>query len=218
MTDMIKIIAVAAALVLAGSALAAEHETKMFRWVDDQGVVHVGDHIPPEYANKQREVLNSHGIAVSSQKGALTPQEKADQDAAAARAEKERKQAAAVAMRDHVLLDTYLSVEEIEALRDRRLELIASQVKVTEAYLQYLRAKQQKLKTEALDYKPYNANPKAQPIDDKLASELAETMNSILLYEKDLTDVKFKQAGLVAQFTADIQRFKELKSASASAN
>jgi hypothetical protein len=43
-------------------------------------------------------------------------------------------------------------------------------------------------------------------------------MNSILLYEKDLTDVKFKQAGLVAQFTADIQRFKELKSASASAN
>ncbi len=35
-----------------------------YRWVDDQGVVHYGDEIPPQYANRERTVLNGQGVPV----------------------------------------------------------------------------------------------------------------------------------------------------------
>jgi hypothetical protein len=204
-----------AGVLLCAGLQAGEKQTKMYRWVDEKGVTHVSDSIPPEYANTDRKVLNNHGVPVTTQRGAISAEEAAQQKAAAKAADEERKQSARAAMRDQVLLDTYLSVEEIEALRDRRLELMASQIKVTETYLDYLRAKQQKLKMEALDFRPYSADPKAPPIDDKLAAELTETDNSIQLYEKNLTDGKAKKAALVTQFANDIQRFRELKSAQA---
>jgi hypothetical protein len=200
-----------------GTAGAAERQTKMYQWTDDQGVIHVGDQIPPEFAGKERKVLNNNGIPVAIEQGLLSAEQMAQQKAAAAREEDARKKVAAAHMRDQILLDTYLSVSEIESLRDRRIELMASQIKVTDAYLEYLRAKQQKLRTEAQDFRPYSSNPKAPPIDDKLAAELADTMNSILLYEKNLGDARQKQSTLLAQFESDIQRFKELKSSQASA-
>jgi Domain of unknown function (DUF4124) len=212
------ILALVAGTLLAFGLQAAEKQAKMYRWVDDKGETHVSDAIPPEYANTDRKVLNNHGVAVNTQRGALTAQEMAEQKASAKAADDQKKLAARAAMRDQVLLDTYLSVEEIEALRDRRIELMASQIKVTEAYLDYLRAKQQKLKMEAQDFRPYSSNPKAPTIDDKLAAELADTGNSILLYEKNLVDGQTKQKALVGQFANDIERFKELKSAQARSN
>lgn len=211
----LSVLILAACTLLSAALPAADKQTKMYKWVDDKGVIHVSDAIPPEYANTDRKVLNNHGVPVSTQRGAISPEEVAQQKAAAQAAEDEKKRVARAAMRDQVLLDTYLSVEEIESLRDRRLELMASQIKVTEAYLDYLRAKQQKLKMEAQDFRPYSSDPKAPAIDDKLAGELAETGNSIQLYEKDLVTTRDKQTALVAQFANDIERFKELKSAQA---
>ena len=53
----------------AGSAYAAPvtHHTSSqkgvaYRWTDEQGVVHYGDHIPPQYANQERAILNSQGV------------------------------------------------------------------------------------------------------------------------------------------------------------
>ena len=71
----------------------------------------------------------------------------AAEKAAAKKAADEQQRAILAARRDQVLLDTYLSVDEIEALRDRRLELIDTQIKVTENYLQGLREILQKLQT-----------------------------------------------------------------------
>jgi hypothetical protein len=103
-------------------------------------------------------------------------------------------------------------VEEIESLRDQRMELMAAQIKVTEGYLESLRQNLQKLQKEASAFQPYSTDPNARPIDEKLAGELANTMDSILLYEKNLSEAKIKQGQLVAQFSADIARFKELTS------
>lgn len=200
-----------AMLVLSGAmAAAAEQGKKLYRWVDEQGVVHFGDHVPPEYADTNRQVLNRQGVAVGTEAGAKTPDQAAAEKAAAERAAAEREALAEAARRDQVLLDTYLSVEEIEALRDQRAELMATQIKVTEHYLESLRQNLQKLQKEAAAFKPYSTDPAAKPIDEKLARELASTMDSIQLYEKNLSDAKAKQSELLAQFAADIARFREL--------
>ena len=77
----------------------------------------------------KRQILNEYGVPVANQDGAKTAEELAADKAE--EAEGRRRSASApscAARRDQVLLDTYLSVEEIEQLRDRRLELIDTQV------------------------------------------------------------------------------------------
>lgn len=184
-----------------------------FKWVDENGVVHYGDHVPPEYASSKRQLLNEYGVPVANQDGLKTAEEIAAEKAAAKAATAERQKAILAARRDQVLLDTYLSVDEIEALRDRRLELIDTQIQVTEIYLQGLRDILQKLQAEASAYKPYSTDPQAPPIDERLAKELSNTMDSIMLYEKNLTATKGRKADVLGQFANDIDRFRELKAA-----
>jgi hypothetical protein len=201
----------AAAVLTAFVAQAADDGRKTFRWVDKDGVVHFGDHVPPEHADSRRQVLNEYGVPVANQTGAKTAEEIAAEKAAKKRAEAERQQAILAARRDQMLLDTYLSVEEIEALRDRRIELMDTQIKVTENYLAGLREILEKLQGEASTFSPYSTDPQAPPIDERLARELATTMDSIMLYEKNLSDTRARKTEVLGQFAADIDRFRTLK-------
>jgi len=180
---------------------------QVYRWVDEQGVVHFGDQVPAEYAPIDRQVLNQYGIPLRTEQGTLTEEELEAERRAAA----EKKAAAAAARRDEVLLSTYLSVEEIEALRNRRIELIDGQISVTSNYLQSLRERLKQLQAEANTFRPYSKDPEAAPIDEQLAEELADTADSIALYEKTLQDTRTRQGRVVMAFDADIARFKELK-------
>src|SRR5271169_937278 len=58
------------------------HQGVAYRWVDEQGVVHYGDHVPPEYTGKDRTILNGRGVEV----GHLDAQKSAEQIAADERA------------------------------------------------------------------------------------------------------------------------------------
>src|SRR6202048_4694671 len=82
-----------------------------YRWTDEQGVVHYGDRIPPQYAQKERAILNSQGVEVRKLDAQKTP----EQAAAEARAQQSvfrQKQ------HDAFLVTNYGSVKDIEALRD----------------------------------------------------------------------------------------------------
>ncbi len=190
-----------------GTASAAQSGArKTYRWVDDQGVVHFGDQIPPEYADQDREIVNDQGVTVE-RVTVNSPQidQTAEERAAAQRAAEE------MARRDAILLSTYVSVDEITTLRDRRADLMDGQIRVTENYLAMLRQKLAGLETEAAPFRPYNADPAAPPIEEGLANEIAGTMESIALYEKTLFDSRTRQTELIAKFDADIARFKQLK-------
>jgi hypothetical protein len=205
--------------VVAGGAGAAEPRkraprkapantaAKLYKWTDDRGVVHYGDQIPPEFAREERVVLNSYGVPLETQ----YPVRTAEQVAAEQRAAEARAAEQAALQRDQILLSTYLSVEEILALRDRRVELLGGQIQVTENYLATLRTKLQSLQAEAAAFKPYSADPAAQTIDVNLAAELADTLDSVDRYEKTLADIRAKQVKLVAAFESDANRFRELK-------
>ncbi len=86
---------------LAQGALAAESgKGKSFRWVDNQGVTHYGDSVPPEYASQGRAELNRQGVALREVPRQLSPAEAAVAQKAAAEVERRRQ-------RDNFLLSTY---------------------------------------------------------------------------------------------------------------
>ena len=204
----------ALAVIAVPSVVGAQSKTqvsKLYRWTDDKGVVHYGDSVPPEYVKNERNVLNNQGVKVGFEEGELTPEKRAERDRIKAQEEQERLQKEEVQRHDKMLIDTYLSVSDIEDLRNRRLELLESQIKVTELYLTNLRKRLVGLQDEASNYKPYTSREGAPQIPENLALDLSRTAKSINLYEQTLSNTRAEQERLRDTFDSDIRRFKELK-------
>ncbi len=192
----------AAAGLQAASNAAGGHQ--MYRWVDDHGVVHYGDQIPPEYATRERDVVNSEGVVVER----MDAQKSAEQIAAD---EKQKAAAQERHSRDQNLLNTYVSVQEIERLRDQRLALVSDQIKVTSQFLDVLTSRLAKLQASSRIFKPYSSNPNALRMPDQMAEDLVRTGTDIRTQQQNLLEKRNEEATMRAQFNGDIARFKELK-------
>lgn len=176
-----------------------------YRWVDEQGVVHYGDHIPPQYATDDRTILNSQGVEV----GHVDAQKPPEVQAAEA-----RERAALMKQRQHdaFLVSTYTSEKDIEALRDVRLDQLAGQRAAAEQYVESLRGRLASLQSRALAYRPYSERADARRMPDDLAENLVRTVNELREQTSALTANTQAETTLRAQFQADIERYHELHS------
>jgi hypothetical protein len=192
-----------AILVLTG----AGNEQRVYSWTDEDGVVHYGDKVPPEFRDRKKRILNEQGVTVGFIDGRKTEQELAAEERERTLQEAREKRRRA----DKVLLSTYLSVEELEMHRDRRLEMLHAQQKVAELYLRNLRRRMVSLQEEADNYKPYTAEPEAATIPDELADDLSETKDRINRQEGQLAEQRREVEALEQKFAQDISRFRTLK-------
>ncbi|MEO0576213.1 MAG: DUF4124 domain-containing protein [Pseudomonadota bacterium] len=200
--------AVIALLLL--SAAASANSVAVYRWVDENGVVHFGDSIPAQYAEKEKQILNDQGVPIGRIAGKATEEELAQQAI-----EAEARAAELLAQRaDKALLATYLSVGEIERHRDRRVELLDAQSRVSELYLTNLRKRLVSLLDEASGFKPYTVDPDAPMIRPALADDIKVTKDSIITYEGRLADHKRNAQGLRDEFALAIDRYTQLTTAS----
>jgi hypothetical protein len=172
-----------------------------YRWVDEQGVVHYGDHIPPQYATQERTALNAQGVEVSHVDAQKTPEQLA---------EDERQRLAVMKQKQHdaFLVSTYTSVKDIESLRDVRLNQLQGQRASLAQYIESLRGRLASLQTRALTYMPYNA--KGRPMPDDLAENLVRTVNEMQQQSAALANSSESETKLRTEFQADIDRYREL--------
>jgi hypothetical protein len=194
--------------LLAGAAGAqSDKQKKLYRWVDKNGQVHYGDSVPAEYAEQDRDVLNRQGLPVGREEGTITPEEAAAKAAAdkAARDEQKRK------LRDRVLLQTYQSVQELEVLRDNRLELVDAQLTIQEQSLSNLRAQRAQIERIAARYAPVNTGADAPPLPDELAADLERSSSDIQTQEANLERRRQERENIRRTFETDIERYKELR-------
>ena len=192
------------AMTSSSAGAAQSNGRKLYKWVDEQGVTHYGDHIPPEYASQEQHVINSQGVETERIEAQRTPEQLAAE-------EKKRFEAEQKASRDKNLLNTYASVPEIERLRDQRLALLADQIKVTGQFLEILNGRMKKLRVASLRFRPYSNDPKAPPMSDEVAEDLVRVDNDIHTQQENLREKRNEEATMSKQFESDIARFKELK-------
>jgi hypothetical protein len=185
--------------------------TKVYRWTDDKGVVHYGDSVPAEYAQRDRVILNSQGVEVGHVEGSKTGSQALEADRAATM-EQQR------AQHDKFLLDTYLSTKDIEQLRDERIGLVEAQIKAASAYIDTLNARLGALQQRAIKFKPYNSESTARRMPDDLAEELVHTLNESRTQRQALDAKHQEESELQKQFNGDIQRYRELTSRHAASN
>jgi hypothetical protein len=209
----IRIIATTIVLAAMAHATAAAAQNRasreaFFRCKDRNGQTHYGDSMPPQCAGMDTEVLNDRGMQVRLIEGEGTRLKRLEREVVEAKARKEKEQRA---LRDRTLIETYLSVEDIERLRGQRLEQLNAMYRVTEQNMSNLRDRQTRLEAQIARFKPYSDNANAPPLPDNLASEMVNTVNGLRVYQESLAANRREQKELNEQFDSDVRRFKELK-------
>ena len=199
---------IAVALACAGTATAAPISASskgapVYRWLDENGTVHYGDSVPPQYAQQESAVLNNQGVEVSrraAQKSGAQLAEEAKQQQLLA----EQKQ------RDTFLLSTYTSVKDIEQLRDERLEQLRAQRTAAQQYVSSLHERLLVLQERMLTYKPYNSQSSARRMPDELAQDVVHTLNEMRTQGTALVAKDREVVSTRDRFQADIDRYREL--------
>lgn len=192
-------------------ALAAQRTSPretLYRCKDASGQTHYGDSLPEGCAGRDTEVLSENGTVLRVIESESSRQARARREA---QEDNQRRQREQQRQNDQVLLATYLSVQDIERLRDQRLELLTAQARLTEQNIATAHQRSRRLETQVSRYRPYNDRSDAPPVPDHLAEEMVNLVNNLQVYQQALRKNQQEQAQLRARFDADIQRFKELK-------
>lgn len=180
----------------------------LYKWVDDKGVVHYGDSVPPEYSQREQRELNAQGVEIRRHQAELSQAE------AAALAAKQKEE---LNRKNHdlFLVSTYPSVKEIEDVRNARLDQVNGQISAAEAYIASLTTRVDGLKQRSMMFAPYNTKPGARRMPDDLAEEMVRALSELRTQNAALDTRRKERDAVTAQFDADIRRFKELRSSAA---
>lgn len=192
------------AVILMCGTFAAQ--AKMYKWVDDDGQMHFGDKIPPEYLVKEHDELNSQGVNVKHRPAAKTAAEKAEDR----RLKKERKKVALIEkkkrQRDRVLLDTYTTERDLVVARDSRLDAVGSQIKLAETIIS---DSNKKIDTMEKQITQIRASNREVPLDlyDRIDNEKRQVTVQTTVMENHI----IRRDEIAVQFKDYIERFNVLK-------
>lgn len=191
------------ALVI-GTAFSLPAAAKLYKWVDDKGVTHYGETIPPEYANKDREELNKAGRVVEK-KEVLTPEERSARELEETRKREDDEAVLEQKRRDKALLNTYSNVKEIDLARGRNLQQVEARVNSIGSQLKMVDGKLIGLQKETDNYTKAN-----KEIPASLREDLQETQARLAKLQQDMKKSRAEKAGVEARYDADKARYKEL--------
>lgn len=177
---------------------------KMYKWVDDQGVTHYGETIPPEYANKDRSELNKAGRVVKTQE-VLTPEERRAKEQETAQKRNDAEAALEQKRRDKALLNTYTNVKEIDLARNRNMQQVEARINSINSQLKMANDNQASLQKEA-----ENLTKAGRKIPKSLQEDLQESKDRLTSLQQDLEKAKAEKAAVEARYDADKVRYKEL--------
>lgn len=196
--------AVALALALACAWVWAQ--TPMYRWVDDKGIVHYTDQIPPGQVDRGHAQLSDQGIPVQVVPPVKTAEELAREgELERLRAQQERllKQQDAA---DRALLRTFRSPDDLIRTRDSKLASIDAFTQVAQGNIRRQQAGLLKLRTEAADLERTG-----KPIPPRLTEGISESVRSIRESYATIVEQERQKEEIWAGFERDLKRFLQLK-------
>ena len=188
-------------VILLSSSFSAQ--AKMYKWVDEEGQMHFGDKIPQKYLVKEHEELNEHGVKIKHQDAEKTAEEKAEER----RLEEERNKVALAEKKkkqmDRVLLDTYTTERDLVIARDSRLDALATQIKMSEAFINDTNKLIESMEKQAVQIK---ASGREVPKD--LSNRIDSEKQQVVAQTKIMNSHKKRSDEVLVKFNAYIERFR----------
>jgi hypothetical protein len=189
------------ALLVTSTAVAE----RTFKWTDNEGQIHYGNRVPPEYARTERKEINERGRTVKVYEAAKTPEEKAAAKKAAALKSRQKALDEKQAIHDHSLLATYASEQDMQLAKDGKVASIDALLQLTSSRIESMKQRLLGLTEEAATYE---RSGKQLPgsLERQIKNLRAQiTKNEVFVKEKE-EELK----DLNRQFDTDISRYIEL--------
>jgi len=181
-------------------------QAEFFRWVDDDGTIHYSDSLPPEESQREQDLLNETGRIVKTIPAPKTVGELEEEERLAKLQQKQDEKKQQAEHRDRVLLAMFLSVEDIEHVRDERIETVESAIKITERRQQKFKQKLAELDSSEQKFKANGQN--TPPWLIKSRNHYQEQLANV----EDILAIKVREKLVIKKrFAGDINRYLELK-------
>ncbi len=193
-----------ACLVLIIVVFSTAVEAKLYKWVDDKGVTHYGEVIPPEYAKKSNTLLSDKGRLIKRNEEINNTERRAnEEDEAKKRIDNEAK--LEQSRKDKALLNTFSNEKEIDLARDRNLHQVESLISSIQSLQKSARESLKNYQQESDERKRAGKKPHAS-----LQADITESENKLAKLQLDLVKAQEKAASVKASYEADKMRFREL--------
>jgi hypothetical protein len=177
----------------------------MYKWTDDEGRVHYGDRVPPEYSKLERKSINYQGRTIKVYEAAKTPEEKA----AAKRLEeleaRKKKLAKSRAIHDRSLLATYSSKQDMLMAQNGKILAVESLIQLTHSRISSMQKRLLDLTEEAAKYE---RSGKELPLS--LQRQITNLQDQITHNKNFARDKELEMKDIKRQFESSIKRFTEL--------
>lgn len=187
--------------------LAAPVKAEMYKWVDENGVTHYGDRVPPKYAKQQREVLNTQGDTVEILEHEKTAAEIAEDEREATLERQEEEQA----KRDRILLDMYISEQDMMNARDQQLASVDGSIRIREISMQSTEKDLKSRQARAADLAK-----QGKPVPPDLERQINSLETQMANHQKALAARQQERQAVVERFERDLKRYRELRGISSS--
>jgi len=190
--------------IVVGISFSLPVMAKLYKWVDEKGVTHYGETIPPEYADKDRAELNQSGRTVK----VIDIPTPAERKAKAAADEKKRaddKAALEQKRRDQTLISTYSNSSEIDLARNRSLQQVNARINNNTSQLKMANESLLSLQKESESY-----TKASKEIPSALQEDLTDAQVRVERLQKNLDKSLADKAAVEARYDSDKARYKEL--------
>lgn len=213
--------------LLAALTVTSAHAT--YKCVDEKGVTHYGDTMPPQCAKKEITEMTQQGSVVKKYEAPLTPEQLKAQAEDRERRRESEKKLAEQKLRDHALIATYGSEREFDVARDkdlagmdaRKKTLMSRNAEVDKTLAKYQNemdfyvAGKAKSKTKDGEKVPKgkDAAPakEAKEIPPQLQQDYNRAKNDRESLDKELAKVEADRATVIAKYDGEKMRWKKLK-------
>ncbi|MGB7933783.1 MAG: DUF4124 domain-containing protein [Gammaproteobacteria bacterium] len=190
--------------LLSGGEVLAE---RIYKWVDENGEIQYGDRVPPQYATTERSVMNDQGRTVKVYEAPKSPEEKAEAQALVKQQAENRKIAEQQAVRDHSLLSTYSSEEDMLMARDSKISSVETLIQLTNSRLDSMQEHLNELTNDAAEFER-----SGKKLPEGLVNQMKNLKEQIENNEDFLKTKQTEKEQLASKFDEDIKRYRELTS------
>lgn len=176
-------------------------------WKNDKGSRECSYTVPKKYYGREIQILNSQGQVVKTIPADRTPEQK-KRDAARAKIAADKKRVIDERRRrDRILVNTFVSVEDILLSRDTKALAIDGIINISKSN----RKKQQKV-LDKHTQRAGNFERKNQKVPATILKDIEKSKAKLKEFDDFIESRNQEKQVLFKKYDADIKRFKELKS------
>lgn len=179
---------------------------KIYRWVDQEGKVHLSDRVPSEHVKRARSQLSETGREVDRVERAKTAEEIArDKELEKLRAEQQRliEQQRA---KDQVLLRTFRTEDDLLMARNGKLAAIDSNIQVIRGNIRRMKTRLDEMQQTAA-----SMERQGQRLSSNLLKDIENTRHQLRDSYTTIIQKEQEKEAIRDQAANDLTRFRSLK-------